>query len=107
MDILTQRLFANLYSSIFNIIASDMQRFLVLLYSLAILRANLQHKIILSLLAEGIVNVAASVVTRSYLEDVIGVALGTLRGATMFNLVCFVQYYSHTSNHPFNAQSTD
>ena len=58
-------------------------RLSTLLYSLAILSANLQHRIVLSPLVEGLVNLACSVLLGLYI-GVIGVALGTLLGA----LVC-------------------
>ena len=58
-------------------------RLSTLLYSLAILSANLQHRIVLSPLVEGSVNLACSVLLGLYI-GVIGVALGTLLGA----LVC-------------------
>ena len=58
-------------------------RSITLLYSLAILSANLQHRIVLSPLVEGLVNVACSVLLGLYI-GVIGVALGTVLGA----LVC-------------------
>jgi O-antigen/teichoic acid export membrane protein len=58
-------------------------RLSTLLYSLAILSANLQHRIVLSPLVEGLINLACSVLLGFYI-GVIGVALGTLLGA----LVC-------------------
>ena len=55
-------------------------RLVTLLYSLAVIAANVQHRIILSPLVEGVVNLTSSVIL-AYWFGAIGVAIGTLLGA--------------------------
>ena len=75
---------APIFTQVFPILLlASCLRLSTLLYSLAILSANLQHRIVLSPLVEGSVNLACSVLLGLYI-GVIGVALGTLLGA----LVC-------------------
>jgi len=75
---------APIFTQVFPILLlASCLRLSTLLYSLAILSANLQHRIVLSPLVEGLVNLACSVLLGLYI-GVIGVALGTLLGA----LVC-------------------
>jgi O-antigen/teichoic acid export membrane protein len=75
---------ASIFMQVFPVLLlATCVRLLTLLYSVAIVSANLQHRIILSPLAEGIVNLGCSIVLGYYL-GVVGVALGTLVGA----LVC-------------------
>jgi len=62
-------------------------RLSTLLYGLTLVSANLQHRVILSPLLEGVINVIASLVLASYLGP-IGVAWGTLLGA----LVCVLMH---------------
>jgi len=75
---------APIFTQVFPILLlASCLRLSTFLYSLAILSANLQHRIVLSPLVEGLVNLACSVLLGLYI-GVIGVALGTLLGA----LVC-------------------
>ena len=75
---------APIFTQVFPILLlASCLRLSTLLYSLAILSANLQHRIVLSPLVEGLINLACSVLLGFYI-GVIGVALGTLLGA----LVC-------------------
>lgn len=66
-------------------------RMLTVLYSIAIVSANLQHRVIFPPLAEGISNLVFSILLGIWLGP-IGVALGTLIGA----LICFAIYSLHT-----------
>jgi O-antigen/teichoic acid export membrane protein len=66
-------------------------RMLTVLYSIAIVSANLQHQVIAPPLAEGISNLAMSIVLGIWLGPM-GVALGTLAGA----MICFALYSVHT-----------
>jgi O-antigen/teichoic acid export membrane protein len=74
---------APIFTQVFPILLlASCLRLITLLYSLAILSANLQHRIVLSPLVEGLVNVACSVLLGLYM-GVIGVALGTVLGAML------------------------
>ena len=55
-------------------------RYLTILYTLALVSANLQHRVVVTPLMEGAINVSASVLLGWWLGP-IGVALGTLLGA--------------------------
>ena len=66
-------------------------RMLTVLYSIAIVSANLQHQVVFPPLAEGISNLIASIILGIWLGP-IGVALGTLVGA----VICFSIYSFHT-----------
>lgn len=57
-------------------------RFITVLYSLALVSANLQHRVILSPLLEGCANLAFSIVL-GYWFGATGVAIGTLIGALL------------------------
>lgn len=57
-------------------------RFITVLYTLAVVSANMQHKVILSPLLEGITNLTLSIVL-GYWLGAIGVAIGTLIGAAV------------------------
>lgn len=60
-------------------------RFITVLYTLAVVSANMQHKVILSPLLEGFTNLSLSIVLGYWLGS-IGVAIGTLIGS----IVCLV-----------------
>lgn len=66
-------------------------RMLTVLYSIAIISANLQHQVILPPLMEGASNLVISILLGIWLGP-IGVALGTLVGA----IICFGLYSVHT-----------
>jgi hypothetical protein len=66
-------------------------RMLTVLYSIAIVSANLQHQVIAPPLTEGISNLVVSIVLGIWLGPM-GVALGTLVGA----IICFALYSVHT-----------
>jgi O-antigen/teichoic acid export membrane protein len=77
---------ASIFTQVFPILLlATCVRLMTLLYSLAILSANLQHRIVFSPLAEGLVNISCSVLLGLYM-GVTGIALGTLLGA----LVCLL-----------------
>lgn len=57
-------------------------RFITVLYTLAVVSANMQHKVILSPLLEGFTNLSLSIVL-GYWLGAIGVAIGTLIGAVV------------------------
>lgn len=73
-------------------------RMLTVLYSIAIVSANMQHQVVFPPLAEGISNLLFSIVLGVWLGP-IGVAMGTLIGA----VICFCIYSVHTIPNCFGA----
>ena len=67
-------------------------RYLTILYTLALVSANLQHRVVVTPLMEGVINISASILLGSYFGP-IGVAWGTLVGA-VFCLAAHAFYNS-------------
>ncbi len=78
------------------LLAATCFRLVTVLYGLAILGANAQHKVILSPLVEGVVNLTASIILACWIGP-IGVAIGTLIGSVVCLL--FHSLYNVPRNH--------
>ena len=77
------------------LLAATCLRLITLLYSLAVIAANVQHRIIFSPLLEGVVNLVSSIAL-AYWLGAIGVAIGTLIGAIICVLFAALYNISRT-----------
>ena len=77
------------------LLAATCLRLITLLYSLAVIAANVQHRIIFSPLLEGVVNLVSSIALAHWL-GAIGVAIGTLIGAIICVLFAALYNISRT-----------
>jgi O-antigen/teichoic acid export membrane protein len=66
-------------------------RLITVLYSIAVIAANVQHRIIISPLVEGVINLVSSILL-AYWFGAIGVAIGTLLGSAA--CVLFAAFYN-------------